>query len=623
MKQPSFSPLVSAALLAMAALLAHPAPPAGALERSELSPQAQELVPDSKEATVTLKDGKTVVRGTVIEDTAEKVVLKVARSATIMTSRTIPRAEIASVEYMNVARVFAARLLERQLDRERSLPEAEYVKTLALFDEFFAKCAGAPDVAAVQESRAAFADELAKVRAGLEKVDGEWLAGVRAAIRKFVVYSRLIESLKKRPDAASNPKVKAALDDFTDKRRATARGLPEVMQTRIPLLLGERKFDEAVIEATAFLQFWLAQVMRSEGPAAEVFQKMDFDFIVRMLVKVMDAYREAGLGKDRPGNVPVEKDMVFVSGGYFLMGRKDAAPTDPAFPPHLVYVSPFLMDRFEVSNKDYRRFVEKMKQSPDPSVEHPDAPPLKNHEPAGWKHPSLSRDDQPVVGVDWFDAYAYAKWVGKSLPTEAQWEKAARGMDGRLYPWGDTPPSQCVVSFAPSRAQLAAEMDRQNPPKPPEPPPARFGCGCVKTRDEDAPPPPPTAIPPEPFAVNQWLPPLALKAVAAEMFEWNKTYPGPYDLMHMAGNAAEWVTDRHDKDYYARSPIRDPPGSTNAVATVRIFRGGSYLATTDAELAVYTRGLAADPRSQAGCDGGGRPFVGFRCVKNLDAPRKP
>jgi formylglycine-generating enzyme required for sulfatase activity len=329
------------------------------------------------------------------------------------------------------------------------------------------------------------------------------------------------------------------------------------------------------------------------------------------------------LGKDRPGNIPVEKDMVFISGGYFLMGRQDAAPTDPAFPPHIVHVSSFLMDRHEVSNKDYRRFVEKMKQSPDPSVEHPDAPPLKNHEPAGWKVPGLSRDDQPVIGVDWFDAYAYAKWAGKSLPTEAQWEKAARGMDGRPYPWGDTPPTKCVVSFAPSRAWLAAEMDRQNPPKPPEPPPARFGCGCVKTRDEDAPPPPPTQIPAETFAVNQWLPATALKAAAAEMFEWDKTYPGAYDLMHMAGNAAEWVADRHDKDYYARSPIRDPQGATNSAATVHLFRGGSYLATTDAELTTYARGLAVDARSQSGCDGGGRPFVGFRCVKNLEPPRKP
>jgi formylglycine-generating enzyme required for sulfatase activity len=283
---------------------------------------------------------------------------------------------------------------------------------------------------------------------------------------------------------------------------------------------------------------------------------------------------------------------------------------------HIVFVSPFAIDKYEVPNADYRRFVDHVKSSGDSSMEHPAAPPLKKHDAEGWNNPALSGDRQPVVGVDWFDAYAYAKWAGKRLPTEAEWEMAARGMDVRDYPWGNEPPESCAIACAAGRKFLGAEMDRQNPPKPPKP--SGLGCSCVQQKD--LPPPPPTALPAVTWAVDQPLPAEALRAKAAELFIWDKQYLSACGALHMAGNAAEWVFDLYDADYYGKSSVRDPQGPAEAKA--HVFRGGSYLSDKTAELAVSWRGVPTEDRMMDGCTGGwngGVPFIGFRCAKSLDA----
>ena len=108
---------------------------------------------------------------------------------------------------------------------------------------------------------------------------------------------------------------------------------------------------------------------------------------------------------------------------------------------------------------------------------------------------------------------------------------------------------------------------------------------------------------------------MALAAREREMFEWNREYPSPYGILHMAGNAAEWVADWYDDKYYGESPLRDPEGPGKAKA--RVHRGGSYLSGGADALKTWAR--AAGSGSEAsGCDGAGRPFIGFRCVKNLD-----
>jgi len=113
--------------------------------------------------------------------------------------------------------------------------------------------------------------------------------------------------------------------------------------------------------------------------------------------------------------------MVYVSGGTFTMGRETG--DDAERPPHQVTVKPFFIEAFEVTNEEYEKFVKATNHRPPPTWQNGSYP-----EGAGRK---------PVTAVSWDDANEFAKWAGRRLPTEEEWEFAARGTDGRLYPWGN------------------------------------------------------------------------------------------------------------------------------------------------------------------------------------------
>ena len=113
--------------------------------------------------------------------------------------------------------------------------------------------------------------------------------------------------------------------------------------------------------------------------------------------------------------------MVYVTGGEFIMGRDNGAQLE--MPQQRATVEPFFIDIFEVSCEEYKRFIDETGHRPPPRWSN-------TNYPAGWAR-------RAVTGIDWDDANAYAQWAGKRLPTEQEWEFAARGTDGRLYPWGN------------------------------------------------------------------------------------------------------------------------------------------------------------------------------------------
>jgi len=216
--------------------------------------------------------------------------------------------------------------------------------------------------------------------------------------------------------------------------------------------------------------------------------------------------------------------MVFVPGGAFLMGSK--AENDiggDESPQRTIILDAFLIDRTEVTNAQYRLCL-RMKSNA--------------KEPKYANDPRLNSDDQPVVGVDWNDAMAYCQWAGATLPTEAQWEKAARGTDGAIYPWGN---------------QLAtcdyAVMDEGQ------------GKGCGKG---DAP----------------W--PVGSKPKGAS----------PFGVLDMAGNVWEWVQDWYGP--YPSTPQTNPTGPEKGQA--KVLRGGSWFYDAPRVRAAMRNGLPMDWR---------------------------
>lgn len=134
------------------------------------------------------------------------------------------------------------------------------------------------------------------------------------------------------------------------------------------------------------------------------------------------------------------RDVVPVAGGAFIAGAnaQEIGPfqmdnTDN--PLRVVELPAFYIDRTTVTNARYAEFLAAAKGSVE--FAHPDEPAGKDYTPAHWRDPRFNDPAQPVVGVDWYDAWAFARWAGGRLPSEDEWEKAARGVDARVYPWGN------------------------------------------------------------------------------------------------------------------------------------------------------------------------------------------
>jgi iron(II)-dependent oxidoreductase len=253
---------------------------------------------------------------------------------------------------------------------------------------------------------------------------------------------------------------------------------------------------------------------------------------------------------DRP--LAVKDGMMQIPAGPFVMGYDKRHPDEG--PMHVETIAHlYWIDQFEVTNAAYRRFVKTGGGRP------PD------HWLGGDFEPGQER--LPVAYVTWHDADAYCTWAGKRLPTEAEWEKAARGeADTRIYPWGNE----------------MAGLSRANY--------GRTGLsGPVRDRPER----------------------LLLYPPIISVFKYDNAL-SPYGLFQMGGNVAEWVADWYDKDYYKTAPDKNPKGPDKG--SQKAFRGGGWIDSTPSVRVSQRNGT--DPKTSMN-------WMGVRCARDAkdgDAP---
>lgn len=251
--------------------------------------------------------------------------------------------------------------------------------------------------------------------------------------------------------------------------------------------------------------------------------------------------------------------MVLIPAGEFEMGS-DEGRLDEA-PAHQVYLDAFWLDQFEVSNQAYAMFLKAEGRTPPRHWESGTFPP--------------GQASYPVVGVRWKDAQAYCDWAGKRLPTEAEWEKACRGPNGRIYPWGDFPdPTRANVFFWPAGPQPEmwdAVWDLLNsPPSPGDP---------------------------------------NLKPVGSF-----PTGASPYGIHDQVGNASEWVADYYNWDGYW--DIVDNNPLVLEPAWNHVLRGSAWFIPYGIHLAEYDPNRCSARSSSHGDTHDAR--TGFRCARSVD-----
>lgn len=304
------------------------------------------------------------------------------------------------------------------------------------------------------------------------------------------------------------------------------------------------------------------------------------------------------------------ENMAFIEGGVYAMGASDKYGRADEYPPHQVEVDDFWMDKHPVTNADFRKFVEATgyvtvaeqkpdweemkKQLPPGTPKPPDSilipgglvflPPdhpvsLRDESQwwawmpgTDWQHPQgpessiEGKDDYPVVQVSWEDAMAYADWAGKRLPTEAEWEYAARGgLKDKIYSWGDEDPEE----GDPKANTWQGHFPNKN------------------TGDDGF---------------------MALAPVKSFA-------PNGYELYDMAGNVWEWVHDWYDANYYkelAGTLTSNPTGPKGEELPMpmpmRVVRGGSFMCHSS-----YCKGYRVSSRMMSSPDTG-LENVGFRLV---------
>ena len=275
----------------------------------------------------------------------------------------------------------------------------------------------------------------------------------------------------------------------------------------LPVMLRETAIDQlpASIKAVTFLQ---TDGSLPGAVAAEVhriadewkWRRLKYAAAATAVIVVISVGLFYGL-KARSRTEVIAKDgapAVLIPAGAFVMGDDENSPRRG------IFVDAFYMDKFEITVERYAKFLEATGNVGPPEE---------------WETINIKTDSElPVVGVDWGDAANYCRWAGRRLPTEAEWERAARGNDERKYPWGNDPPT-------PERARYG---------RPYQNPVYKDGVARVGAYAKDA---------------------------------------GPFGILDLAGNVTEWVADWFSESF-PHSEARNPKGPESG--TSKVLRGGSW-----------------------------------------------
>ncbi|MBI4823452.1 MAG: formylglycine-generating enzyme family protein [Nitrospirae bacterium] len=259
-------------------------------------------------------------------------------------------------------------------------------------------------------------------------------------------------------------------------------------------------------------------------------------------------------------------EMLFIQSGEFLMGSDDEDLKETSHL-HAVYLDSFYMDKFEVTNEQFAKFLNSIKPLEDKAGQRWNwivlRSDLDTEERNAWWPTEIIYDKKtqtynafpgferyPVMSVSWYAAYAYCRWAGKRLPTEAEWEKAARGgLPQKRFPWGNEIPTGGVIFE------------------------------------------------------KRWL----HNAVPVPTEKIGNYHPNGYGLYDMAGNVWEWCSDWYSPNYYKKSPYRNPRGPEDG--TEKVLRGGSWFNS-----AMLLRNAMRNTSLPDSTD----DAVGFRCVMDVE-----